>query len=112
MGGMVNYWNAAATRIFGFTAKEMIGAPITRIIPDELQGEEAEILAKLARGERIDHFETVRLRKDGRQVAVSLAVSPLRDAAGKVIGASKIARDITERKRVENELSKPTSASP
>ena len=104
MGGMVNYWNAAATRIFGFTAKEMIGAPITRIIPDELQGEEAEILAKLARGERIDHFETVRLRKDGRQVAVSLAVSPLRDAAGKVIGASKIARDITERKRVENEL--------
>ena len=102
--GIVNYWNAAATRIFGYTADDMTGSPITRIIPVELQDEEAEILAKLARGERIDHFETVRLHKSGRLVTVSVTVSPLRDAAGNIVGASKIARDVTERKRVENEL--------
>jgi len=104
LGGTVKYWNPGATRIFGYTAPEMVGSPIARIVPVELQAEEAEILARLARGEHIDHYETVRLAKDGRRMTVSLAVSPLRDAAGKVIGASKIARDISSRKETEAAL--------
>ena len=101
LDGVVSTWNAAATRIFGYTAEEMVGRPIARIIPAELLADEAEILAKLARGERIEHFDTVRLAKDGRRVDVSLTVSPLRDPSGKVVGASKIARDITSRKEAE-----------
>ena len=104
LDGTVSYWNPGATRIFGYTAGEMVGSPITRIVPVELQDEEAEILAKLARGERIDHYETVRLVKGGRHITVSLSVSPLRDAAGKVVGASKIARNITSRKETEDAL--------
>ena len=104
LDGTVSYWNPGATRISGYTAGEMVGSPITRIVPVELQDEEAEILAKLARGERIDHYETVRLVKGGRHITVSLSVSPLRDAAGKVVGASKIARNITSRKETEDAL--------
>jgi len=99
--GRITSWNAGATRIFGYEASEMIGEPILRLIPPELHHEEKEILARLQRGERIEHYETVRVAKDGRRVDVSLTVSPLRDRSGKVVGASKVGRDITERKRTE-----------
>jgi PAS domain S-box-containing protein len=99
--GRIISWNAAATRIFGYQADEIIGQSITRIIPPELHDDERRILAQLARGERIDHFETVRVAKDGRRVDVSLSVSALRDRFGKVVGASKVARDITARKQAE-----------
>jgi PAS domain S-box-containing protein len=99
--GRVTSWNAAAARIFGYQASEMIGQSITRIIPPELHDDEKRILAQLARGERIDHYETVRVAKDGRRVEVSLTVSALRDRFGRVVGASKVARDITERKQAE-----------
>ena len=99
LDGQVTSWNAGAARIFGYEPDEMIGQPIKRIIPAELHEEEDEILAKIRRGEHIDHYDTTRLTKDGRRVAISLTVSPLRDRSGKVIGASKVARDITDRKR-------------
>src|SRR5246500_1795653 len=99
--GRVTSWNAGATRLFGYAPEEMIGQSITRIIPPELHAEEDRILAQLRRGEHIDHYETVRVAKDGRRIDVSLCVSPLRDKSGRVIGASKIARDITERKQAE-----------
>ena len=99
--GRITSWNVGATRIFGYEASEMIGQSIFRIIPPELQGEEYEILARLQRGGRIDHYETVRVAKDGRRIDVSLTVSPLHDRSGKVIGASKVGRDITDRKRAE-----------
>jgi PAS domain S-box-containing protein len=99
--GRITSWNAGAARIFGYDASEMIGQPILRIIPPELHGEEKEILARLQRGERIEHYETVRVAKDGRRVDISLTVSPLRDRSGKVVGASKVGRDITDRKRAE-----------
>jgi PAS domain S-box-containing protein len=101
LDGHITSWNAGATRIFGYHANEMIGQPITRIIPPELRAEENEILARLRRGEHIDHYETVRVAKDGRRIDMSLTVSPLRDKSGKVIGASKVGRDITERKQAE-----------
>ena len=99
--GRVTSWNEGASRIFGWEASEMIGQPILRIIPPELHDEEVEILARLRRGERIEHFDTVRLAKDGRRVDISLAVSPIRDNSGWVTGASKVARDVTERKESE-----------
>jgi PAS domain S-box-containing protein len=102
--GRVTSWNKGAERVFGYQANEMIGQPITRIIPPELHGEEELILARLRRGERIHHYETPRVTKDGRRIDISLTVSPLRDEAGKVIGASKVARDITERKRAEEHV--------
>jgi PAS domain S-box-containing protein len=97
--GRITSWNAGATRIFGYRADEMIGGSIRRLIPPELHAEEDEILAKLGRGERIDHFETVRVARDGRRIDLSVTVSPLHNSAGKVVGASKVARDITERKQ-------------
>jgi PAS domain S-box-containing protein len=103
LDGVVTSWNAAAVRMFGYTADEMLGKPIRLLIPDERQSEEDDILARLRRGERIDHFETVRLAKDGRPLNLSLTISPVRDASGVIIGASKIARDITEMKRAEAE---------
>jgi PAS domain S-box-containing protein len=99
LNGRITSWNAGATRTFGYRAEEMIGQSITKLIPPELLAEEDEILGKLRRGERIDHFETIRLAKDGRRLDISVTVSPLRNKAGRVVGASKVARDITERKQ-------------
>jgi PAS domain S-box-containing protein len=105
LDGSITSWNASATRILGFDEAEMLGQPILRIIPPELAHEEAEILGKIRRGLRIEHFDTERLTKDGRRVQLSLTVSPLRDRTGRIVGASKVARDITERKR-HDELQK------
>ena len=104
LDGVVTSWNAAAERIFGYTADEMIGASIRGIIPAHLQAEEDDILARIARGERIQNCETVRLCKDGRAIDASLAVSPILDEGGRIIGASKIVQDITERKRREAQV--------
>jgi PAS domain S-box-containing protein len=101
LDGIVTSWNAGATRIFGYQESEMIGQSITRIIPPNLHGQETEILARLRRGEHIDHYETMRVTKDGRRVDISLTVSPVCDRFGNVIGASKVGRDITERKQAE-----------
>jgi PAS domain S-box-containing protein len=97
--GIVTSWNRAAERIFGYSAQEMVGQSITRLIPKDHLAEEKEIISKIVRGERIDHFETIRQRKDGALLDVSLTVSPVRDADGRIIGASKIARDISAEKR-------------
>jgi PAS domain S-box-containing protein len=104
LDGIIRSWNAGAERLFGHTAAEAVGQPITLIIPPERLEEERDILDRLRRGERIDHFETVRVAKDGRRLNISLTVSPVRDASGAIVGASKIARDITERKRAEDAL--------
>jgi PAS domain S-box-containing protein len=101
LDGVVVSWNPAAWRLLGYSAEEMIGRSITTIIPDHLQDEEPRILQGIRRGERIEHYETIRRCKDGRIVDVSLTVSPMRDEHGTIIGASKIARDVTERKRAE-----------
>jgi two-component system CheB/CheR fusion protein len=101
LDGVVTSWNPGATRLFGYQPEEIIGKHITTIIPSELYAEEDEILARLRRGERIEHYETVRVAKDGRRIDISLTVSPVRDEDGTIVGASKIARDITERKRHE-----------
>ena len=101
LNGTVTSWNAAAERIFGYTAEEMIGRSIRVIIPADRQGEEDEVLAHVRAGERLDHFDTVRQRKDGSFVDISLTVSPVHDRDGKIIGASKIARDISDRKQAE-----------
>lgn len=97
-------WNPGAERIFGYTAKEMVGQSITKVIPPDRLNEEPQILARLQRGDRVDHFETVRRRKDGQMIHVSLTISPIRDKEGGIIGASKIARDITELKRTREQL--------
>ena len=99
--GIVSSWNPAAERLYGFRSEEMVGQSIMKIIPPHLQHEEEEILAKIRAGERLDHFETVRQRKDGTLVEVSLTVSPLRDSLGRVVGASKIARDITAQREAQ-----------
>jgi PAS domain S-box-containing protein len=104
LDGIITTWNDGATRTFGYTADEMVGKSILTLIPPDLQKQEEEILAKLRRGERLVHFETVRLAKDGRKVPVSLTISPIKDDEDRVIGASKIARDITERKHTEQNL--------
>src|ERR1700753_298978 len=104
LNGIVSSWNDGARRMFGYAAEEMIGQPILRIIPIELHYEEAAILARLRRGERVDHFETRRTRKDGSTIELSVTISPIRDGSGRVIGASKIARDISDRRRIERLL--------
>ena len=101
--GRITSWNAGAERIFGYTEAEAVGQPITIIIPPELREEEEDILRRLRAGERIEHFETVRVDKQGRRINVSLSISPIKDAEGRIIGASKIARDISDRKRAEEE---------
>jgi PAS domain S-box-containing protein len=101
---IVTSWNFGAERIFGYTAEEMIGTSIMRLIPPDRLEEEAEILSRIRRGERSDHFETVRLAKDGRRLNLSMTISPIMDASGQVIGASKVARDISERKKSEEAL--------
>ncbi|HTD66607.1 MAG TPA: PAS domain S-box protein, partial [Candidatus Limnocylindria bacterium] len=102
--GVITSWNAGAERLLGYQAEEIIGQSITRVIPPEHLGEETEILKSLRRDERVEHFETVRMAKDGRRINVSLSISAVRDMAGRVIGASKIMRDITERKQAEEAL--------
>jgi PAS domain S-box-containing protein len=104
LDGIISSWNKSAERLFGYTAEEAIGKSITMLIPSERRDEEPAILDRIRRGERIDHYETVRQRKDGRLINISLTVSPVRNAQGKIIGASKIARDITERKRNDDYL--------
>ncbi len=101
LDGVIVSWNRGAEQLFGYTAEEMIGQPISRLMPAERQDDFATILAAIRRGERLEHFETERVRKDGRRIHVSVTVSPIKDAAGNVIGASKIARDVTARKRAE-----------
>lgn len=105
LNGIINSWNAAAERIFGYSAEEALGKPIAIIIPPDLRDEEAEILTRLRGGERIEHYKTVRARKDGTRVNISLTISPIKDSQGRVIGASKIARDISQHNRAEQELS-------
>ena len=100
---MITSWNGAAERMFGYTAAEAVGKSITIIIPKDRLHEETEILSKLRRGERIEHFYTVRVTKDGTLKHISLTVSPVRDRLGNIIGGSKIARDITERVGAEEE---------
>ena len=104
LDGRILTWNAGAQRLFGYSPEEAIGAPITIIIPPDLHEEESSILERLRRGERIDHYETVRAAKSGRKIDISLTISPLRDGAGRIVGASKIARDITARKEAEEAL--------
>ena len=106
LDGIVRTWNPAAENIFGYTAAEMIGHPISIIIPAELQAEEAEILKKIRAGASIHHYETTRVCKDGRKITVSLSVSPIRDTSGNIIGASKIARDVTAQRQTEQREAK------
>jgi len=102
--GIITSWNRAAEGMFGYSAAEAVGQHITLIIPVERRAEEDDVLARLRRGEKVDHFETERVAKNGRRVMVSLTVSPVKDGAGRVIGASKVARDITERRKMEADL--------
>ena len=104
LDGVITSWNKGAERLFGYSAEEAVGQNITLIIPPACRDEERTIIEQLTRGERIDHFETVRMRKDGSLLDVSLTISPMKDASGRVVGASKLARDITERKRAEEAL--------
>jgi PAS domain S-box-containing protein len=104
LDGIIMSWNASAERLFGYRAAEMIGQHITRIIPPNAQAQEVEILKRLRCGERLEHYEAVRIAKDGRPVDVSLTISPVFDAAGTIVGAAKIVRDITERRRLEAKL--------
>lgn len=99
LDGIITSWNKGAERVFGYTSEEAVGQPITLVIPQDRHSEETDILARIRRGERIDHFETIRQRKHGSRIFVSLTVSPVKNAEGKIVGASKIARDITEQKR-------------
>jgi PAS domain S-box-containing protein len=104
LNGVITSWNRSAERLFGYTAKEIIGQPVTLIIPPELRDDEPRILSKIRAGERIEHFETVRVHKDGRRINVSLTVSPIKDEKGRIVGAAKIVRDITERKKIDRAL--------
>lgn len=104
LNGIITSWNRGAERLFGYTAEEAIGRFVTMLIPSEMEDEEPNILGRLRRGDRIDHYETMRRRKDGVLLEISLTVSPVRDESGEIIGASKIARDITARKRIERQL--------
>ncbi|HWB60570.1 MAG TPA: PAS domain S-box protein, partial [Chthoniobacteraceae bacterium] len=102
--GVITSWNRGAEKLFGYGAAEAIGRPILFLIPPDRAEEERSIIAKVAAGEHVEHYETVRLRKDGSPVQVSITVSPIRDAAGRIVGASKIARDIGDRKESERRL--------
>src|SRR5580765_1386711 len=104
--GTITSWNKAAERIFGYSAQEAIGQSILMLIPPERASEETEILSKIRRGERIEHFETVRVRKDGQTIPISATISPIKDSRGKIIGASKIGRDISDRILAEERVHK------
>lgn len=103
LNGIIQSWNEGAERLFGYSAEEIIGQPITMLLPKNRQNEETQIIQRICLGESVEHFETVRRAKDGRLIDVSLTISPIRNEQGEVVGASKIARDITERRRVEAE---------
>ena len=105
-GGIIATWNGAAERLFGYMADEVVGKPVTILIPTDREGEEVELLARVNNGERIDHYKTVRRRKDGSTLEVSLALSPIKDGAGTIIGASKIVRDITEYERIVRSIAR------
>jgi PAS domain S-box-containing protein len=105
LNGVITSWNWGAERIFGYSAEEAIGRSVTILIPADHQNEEPEILGRIRRGERFEHYETKRIRKDGRPIDISLTVSPLKDANGKIIGASKIARDVTDQKETASRIS-------
>jgi PAS domain S-box-containing protein len=109
LNGVITSWNAGAERIFEHTRDEAVGRPVTIIIPPELQDEEKDILKRLRKGERIEHFDTIRVTKSGRRINVSLTISPVRDSRGRIVGASKIARDVSERTRIEQALQKSES---
>jgi PAS domain S-box-containing protein len=102
--GTINAWNPGAEKLFGYSSSEALGKPLRMLLPPERADEESEILARIKRGESVDHFETVRVRKDGKKIDISATISPLKDSNGVIVGASKIARDITERKRAEHAL--------
>lgn len=104
LDGLITSWNPAAERMFGYTVSEMLGQPMTPLIPPERENEEQLILEKICRGEYIDHFETVRRRKNGELFPVSVTISPIKDRSGAIIGAAKIARDVTERRLAEQTL--------
>ncbi len=104
LDGVITSWNRGAERVFGYSAGEVVGQPITIVIPEDRQSEEREVLTRVGQGERIDHYETVRQRKDGSLIVVSLSVSPVKNAEGKIVGASKIARDITEQRRGQEQI--------
>jgi PAS domain S-box-containing protein len=97
LNGQITSWNAAAERMFGYSSQEAVGSAITIIIPPDRREEEVHILERLRRGERIEHFETVRMTKAGRLITVSITISPVRDEQGRIISASKVARDVSER---------------
>jgi PAS domain S-box-containing protein len=101
LDGVIMSWNRGAEKIFGYTAKEAVGQPMLMLFPPERVKEETDILARIARGESVDHFETTRVRKDGKRIEVSATISPIRDSRGRIVGASKIARDISERRTLE-----------
>ncbi|WP_313077977.1 PAS domain S-box protein [Agrobacterium pusense] len=105
LNGIITTWNLSAERLFGYTAAEAVGRPITILIPEDRLDEEPAIIARIKTGERVDHFETVRRRKDGTLIDISLTISPIRGSDGKIVGASKIARDISERKRALDQQS-------
>ena len=110
LDGIVTSWNATAERLFGYTADEMIGQPILRLIPEHLHHEEVDILAKLRAGQRIERYETIRMRKDGGLLDISLTISPVRDSSGKIVGAAKIAHDITRRRAAEQAVKEEAAA--
>jgi len=101
LDGIVRSWNPAAERTFGYSAQEMLGAPIFRLIPPHLRAEEEAILGRIARGEHVAHYETTRLRKDGKEIIISLTISPVRDDSGRIVGAASIKRDVTDQKKAE-----------
>src|SRR5579871_2008784 len=104
LDGIITSWNKSAERLFGYTADEIVGKPVTMLIPSDRLNEEPQIIARLKKGERVDHFEAIRRRKDGSLLDISLTISPIRDANGQITGASKIARDITRQKSIEAEI--------
>jgi two-component system sensor histidine kinase/response regulator len=111
LAGTIGSWNRGAERVFGYSSAEVLGKSMRMLLPPERVNEESDILARIGRGERVEHFETVRVRKDGKRINVSVSISPIKDSGGAIVGASKIARDITERKRAEQALKKSLAAS-
>jgi len=104
LDGTITAWNRGAEKVFGYSSSEAVGKPMAMLIPPERASEEPDILARIGRGESVEHFETIRVRKDGTYIDISATISPIRDSSGVIVGASKIARDITERKRAEETL--------